>query len=513
MVFRFETINLIFKARISRISSSSSFNSFNSLFVPLNSISSPHKIPIRWHFGHSHHHHHHHHNQDDLRSSKRGEHVFRLGLTADIGLATGKAITGYLTGSTAIIADAAHSISDVVLSTVALWSFKVGRAPKDKEHPYGHGKFETLGALGISCMLVATSGGIAWHALNILMELLATTPEIVNLSHGHIHDHSHGEHHHGIDMNHPILALNMTIVSIAVKEGLYRITKRAGEKEGSGLMKANAWHHRADAVSSVVALIGVGGSILGIKLLDPLAGLVVSGMILKAGIQNGYESVMELVDAGVPSHVLDPIKQTILQVEGVMGCHRLRGRRAGSSLYLDVHIEVDPFLSVSAAHDIGESVRGQIQKSHSEVAEVFIHIDPAVSKLPHEIPERQEHSEGMGCHKLNAFTEQKEIEALVDCVVSSKFSKKPSKNVCRAHHTSCVAGKLLLQIEVFMPPDMLIRDAIDLAKQAEEELLRAAASSVSQINIQLRLGQPMPQLGVSSALVHHIQVRKIKWIR
>ncbi|KAK9084189.1 hypothetical protein Scep_030660 [Stephania cephalantha] len=571
MVFRFKAINLIFKARISRISSSSSFNSFNSLFVPLNSISSPHKIPIRWHFGHSHHqYHHHHHNQDDLRSSKRGEHVFRLGLTADIGLATGKAITGYLTGSTAIIADAAHSISDVVLSTVALWSFKVGRAPKDKEHPYGHGKFETLGALGISCMLVATSGGIAWHALNILMELLATTPEIVNLSHGHIHDHSHGEHHHGIDMNHPILALNMTIVSIAVKEGLYRITKRAGEKEGSGLMKANAWHHRADAVSSVVALIGVGGSILGIKLLDPLAGLVVSGMILKAGIQNGYESVMELVDAGVPSHVLDPIKQTILQVEGVMGCHRLRGRRAGSSLYLDVHIEVDPFLSVSAAHDIGESVRGQIQKSHSEVAEVFIHIVsifssqvltskvvkrglseamllecihtlkykfihilaewsqcingtrvchfflvyyPAVSKLPHNIPERQEHSEGMGCHKLNAFTEQKEIEALVDCVVSSKFSKKPSKNVCRAHYTSCVAGKLLLQIEVSMPPDMLIRDAIDLAKQAEEELLRAAASSVSQINIQLRLGQPMPQLGVSSALAHHLQVHNIKWIR
>ncbi|KAK9084186.1 hypothetical protein Scep_030657 [Stephania cephalantha] len=246
---------------------------------------------------------------------------------------------------------------------------------------------------------------------------------------------------------------------------LYRITKRAGEKEGSGLMKANAWHHRADAVSSVVALIGVGGSILGIKLLDPLAGLVVSGMILKAGIQNGYERC---------------------------GCHRLRGRRAGSSLYLDVHIEVDPFLSVSAAHDIGESVRGQIQKSHSEVAEVFIHIDPAVSKLPHNIPERQEHSEGMGCHKLNAFTEQKEIEALVDCVVSSKFSKKMSVERI-THHV--LQGKLLLQIEVSMPPDMLIRDAIDLAKQAEEELLRAAASSVSQINIQLRLGQPMPQLG------------------
>ncbi|KAJ0791087.1 putative cation efflux protein [Helianthus annuus] len=113
---------------------------------------------------------------------------------------------------------------------------------------------------------------------------------------------------------------------------LYWMTKRAGERTGSGLMKANAWHHRADAVSSLVALIGVGGSILGVRFLDPLAGLVVSGMILKAGLQTGYQSILELVDAAIPSHHLDPIRKT--------GCRHLRGRRAGSSLYLDVKIEV-----------------------------------------------------------------------------------------------------------------------------------------------------------------------------
>ncbi|RVX20498.1 Metal tolerance protein C1 [Vitis vinifera] len=118
-----------------------------------------------------------------------------------------------------------------------------------------------------------------------------------------------------------------------------------------------------------------GGSILGVKFLDPLAGLVVSGMILKAGLGTGYQSVMELVDAAVPVQQLDPIKETILQVDGVKGCHRLRGRRAGSSLYLDVHIEVDPFSSVSAAHNVGENVRHQIHKSHPGVSEVFIHID------------------------------------------------------------------------------------------------------------------------------------------
>nr|GMD66773.1 metal tolerance protein 2 [Ipomoea batatas] len=114
-------------------------------------------------------------------------------------------------------------------------------------------------------MLLATGGGIAWHALDVLMGVWTAVPEGVNqsLAHQHIHGHHHGVggHHHGIDMDHPVLALNMTILSIAVKEGLYWITKRAGERTGSGLMKANAWHHRADAVSSLVALIGVGNNL------------------------------------------------------------------------------------------------------------------------------------------------------------------------------------------------------------------------------------------------------------
>jgi len=129
-----------------------------------------------------------------------------------------------------------------------------------------------------------------WNSFVMLLQgVLSSAPDIIaNTLHAH-HDHSNGDHHHGIDLEHPVLALSMTTLAISVKEGLYWITKRAGEKEGSGLMKANAWHHRADAISSVVALVGVGGSILGLPLLDPLAGVIVSGMILKAGIQTGYE--------------------------------------------------------------------------------------------------------------------------------------------------------------------------------------------------------------------------------
>ncbi|KHN03739.1 Metal tolerance protein C1 [Glycine soja] len=487
MGFRVRNLNPIYRKCVTRFSSSNFLppvlESLNS--HPLESCLTENpafKIPRRWHLGHSHSHHddrHHYH--------KEGEKIFRLGLAADIGLATGKAFTGYLSGSPSIIADAAHSVSDVVLSGIALLSFKVAKAPRDKEHPYGHGKFETLGALGISCMLLATGGGIAWHAVDILMGLFSSGPEVVSqtLAHGHKHSHGHGGHHHGIDMEHPILALNMTIVSICVKEGLYWITKRAGEKQGSGLMKANAWHHRADAISSVVALIGVGGSILGVKFLDPLAGLLVSGMILKAGAETGYQSVLELVDAAIPAQHLDPIKQTILQVDGVKGCHCLRGRRAGSYLYLDVHIEVDPFSSVSAAHDIGENVRHQIHKSHPTVVEVFIHIDPAMSHASHQ---RDSWSGDMNQSSI-VPAEDSNIEGIVSDIISSNFPQMSVERIARHMFQS----KIVLQIEVSMPPDIPIGHAMEMAKLAEKEIFKAVSNTI-HVSIQLRLGQPFPQI-------------------
>ncbi|WCJ21384.1 Metal tolerance protein C1 [Euphorbia peplus] len=438
-----------------------------------------HKIPRRWHFGHSH-----SHSSDHQHSTKEGEKIFRLGLGADIGLAAGKAFTGYLSGSTALIADAAHSLSDVVLSGVALWSFKAGNAPRDELHPYGHGKFESLGALGISCMLLATAGGIAWHAFDLLVGLLSASPQMVNHSmiQEHVHSHSHGGHHHGIDMQHPMLALSMTILSISVKEGLYWITKQAGERQGSGLMKANAWHHRVDAISSVVALVGVGGSILGVKFLDPLAGLVVSGMILKAGLESGYQSVLELVDAAIPEQELDLIKQTILRVEGVKGCHRLRGRRAGSFLYLDVHIEVNPFCSVSAAHGIGEKVRWEIHKSHPEIAEVFIHIDPAFLQF---CPSMQEECANQ---MPDISLSDEDIEVMVSNAFLSRFPEKMKVEQIRRH---ILQGKVLLEIEVSMPQDISIREAMEVAKAAEKEILKAASDYIIQVSIQLRLGQPI----------------------
>ncbi|PKA58447.1 Metal tolerance protein C1 [Apostasia shenzhenica] len=174
-------------------------------------------VSRRWHGGHSDDACHHH----SIDEGAKAEGIFRLGLAADVALSVGKAVTGYICGSTAIIADAAHSVSDVVLSSVALLSFRAAKAPKDKEHPYGHGKFESLGALAISIMLLGTAGGIAWHAVDVLQVVLISSPNAINHTLGHHYNHNYGlgDHHHGIDLDHPILALGMTTLSISIKEG------------------------------------------------------------------------------------------------------------------------------------------------------------------------------------------------------------------------------------------------------------------------------------------------------
>ncbi|VFQ59632.1 unnamed protein product [Cuscuta campestris] len=255
-------------------------------------------------------------------------------------------------------------------------------------------------------------------------------------------------------------------------------------------MKANAWHHRADSVSSLVALVGVGGSFLGARFLDPLAGLVVAGMILKAGLETGYQSVLELVDAAVPSHVLEPFRNTILQVNGVKGCNHLRGRRAGSFLYLDVNVEVDPFSSVSAAHEVGEHVQHELQQAHREVVEVFVHIDPSNSHHHDE----EETAESYNHNNKSSFEYPTELANTVSKILSSKF---PEKIVVEriTHHVLLEGQQIILQVEVSMPEELLIRDAVKLAEEAEKMIREEAATGevVAKVCFLLRLGRcPMP---------------------
>ncbi|BFI29330.1 ferrous-iron efflux pump FieF [Marchantia polymorpha subsp. ruderalis] len=481
----------------------------------------------RGHMGHAH-----HTPGERDNTGKAGERVLRWGLWGDIFLAIGKGGAGFVSGSTAIIADAAHSVSDIALSGVALWSSKVASAPKDKEHPYGHGKFETVGALGISGMLLLTGGGIAWHAVETLQDFIPLMSELVQAATDSHHGHAEGGHQHGIDLEHPFVALSAAVVSIVVKEALYWQTKKVGEQQKSELLKASAWHHRSDAISSVVALVGVGGAMLGMPLLDPVAGLLVSGMIVKAGMETGYQSLQELVDSGVSESVLSPIRNTVLHVQGVEGCHHLRGRRMGSFIHVDAHIEVDPWLSVSAAYNIGEAVRHQLQKEHPEVAETFVHIEPADGGSKTVTPEEAEieahlhdhltshdnHPHGddqhltkrdltkngsksdlltndsfLDGHCASSFEadsrQHSEIEQDVRRVVNADFREKMTIAHVTSHY---LKGKVVVEVEVLMNPDISVRDAMAYANDAEEVILRKVYD-ISAVHVQLKLSKTLSE--------------------
>lgn len=278
-------------------------------------------------------------------------------MLSNIGLTVVKALAGFFGNSVAMLADAVHSISDLLTDFVTLWASKVSHKPKDAGHPYGHGKFESLGALVISGLLVGTGVGIGWQSIEHAQLIIQ-----------------------GKSLGMPTgIALVGAVISIAVKEVIYQMTMRVGERYDSKVIKANAWHHRSDAVSSVVALIGVVGGMLKVPIVDPIAGLFVSGLIVKAAVELGWDSLKDLTDQNVSAKVIEQVEKTLKEMkeEGVRGWHQLRGRRMGPYMILDVHIVVDPLLSVTVSHQIAEKVRRKVMERIPAVSEVLVHIDPS----------------------------------------------------------------------------------------------------------------------------------------
>jgi divalent metal cation (Fe/Co/Zn/Cd) transporter len=172
------------------------------------------------------------------------------------------------------------------------------------------------------------------------------------------------------------LALVAAVVSVLAKEGLFHYTMRAARRQRSNLLRANAWHHRTDAISSVVVIVGIGGAMAGLDYLDAVAAVIVGLMIAKAGWDLAAESIHELVDTALEPERLEAIRNAILEVEGVGSLHMLRTRRMGAEALVDVHILVDPTISVSEGHQLSEKVRWHLIRTIDEVADVTVHIDP-----------------------------------------------------------------------------------------------------------------------------------------
>ncbi len=262
-------------------------------------------------------------------------------------------VAGVLGNSVVMIADAAHSLSDLVSDAVTLVVLREAQRPPDLEHPYGHGKFESLGAYSLAAILILTGGGIGLHAFHILQEMLTSTANVEIPT---------------------TLALWAAVVSVLVKEALFHATVKIGNKYNSKVVVLNAWHHRADGLSSLVALIGIIAARWGFPIMDPIAGLVVAAMIIRIGVKSGLESIEDLTDKAVGGELLEKFEALLKKQTGIVSYHQPRLRRMGPSVVADVGIIVDPFLSVSAANQIAERTRQRMLDEMPELSEILIHV-------------------------------------------------------------------------------------------------------------------------------------------
>ncbi len=290
----------------------------------------------------------HSHSQLRGRETKR---VTLIGAAVNIVLAAGKIVGGLWAQSVSLVADGIHSLSDLFSDALIYWgAHHAGHGP-DAKHPYGHGRFETAATLGLGGLLILVALGIGWDAIDRLFspERLAR-PEA--------------------------LALWLALGSIIIKEWLYRYTMDTARRLRSEMLKANAWHHRSDALSSILVLVGVGGTMVGLPYLDAIAAIGVALMVAKIGWDLGLAALHELVDAGLEGERLEKIRSTILAIGGVGDIHMLRTRQMGSQVSVDVHVLVEPWISVSEGHQISQTVIDTLQRECSEVADVTVHIDP-----------------------------------------------------------------------------------------------------------------------------------------
>jgi len=274
-----------------------------------------------------------------------------IGAVVNVLLAAAKIVFGIIGSSQSLIADGVHSLSDLASDAIVILAAKHGSQDADEDHPYGHARIETAFTVGLGALLIAVAGGILADAVDRLFQ----TQRLL----------------------HPgVLALVVAALSVLSKELLYRYTLRVAKRVRSNLLHANAWHHRSDAISSVVVIVGVAGSMAGLHYLDALAAAGVALMIAKIGWDLSWSSLKELVDTGLDPERVEAIRNCILGVDGVRTLHMLRTRRMGQDALVYVHIMVPPRLSVSEGHHIGETVRSRVIREVDEVTDVMVHIDP-----------------------------------------------------------------------------------------------------------------------------------------
>lgn len=288
--------------------------------------------------------------QNELDRVAAGRRSTWVSVVLNLVLSATQAVAGILAGSQALVADAIHSLSDLVSDFVVLVAGHYSRKDVDADHAYGHQRYENAASLVLGALLLAVGVGMLWAAVQKIQ-----APHSVPSVH--------------------LIALWVALAALAAKELLFRYMLAVAKRVKSGMLVANAWHARSDAASSLVVGVGIVGNLAGYAILDPIAALVVGLLVLKMGATFGWDALHDLMDRSADEQELGAIRETLLATPGVVGIHDLRTRKMGDMIVADVHIDVDRAISVEAGHDIAVAARARVLARH-RVLNVMTHIDP-----------------------------------------------------------------------------------------------------------------------------------------
>lgn len=287
----------------------------------------------------------------ELRSGIR---VTVIGLILNAGLTFIKLWIGLAAQSQALIADGVHSFSDLFGDFLVIFGLSMGHKEADENHPFGHGRIETLAAMAMGMLLLGVAAGIIIKSLGLI----------------------YSSHHSEAS---PVVMMT-AILSILLKETMYRYTMKVGRRIKSLVVVGNAWHHRSDAFSSIAVLIGVLATYLNPDwyLADSIAALVVSIFIIKVGVSLVRQSLLEVVDTSPDPEVVAQLVLTAVNTEGVRQAHDIKARHSGSQILVEIHIVVDPDLTVRQGHNIARTVKRSLLDEVPDVSHVIVHVDPDI---------------------------------------------------------------------------------------------------------------------------------------
>ncbi|ATE58577.1 cation diffusion facilitator family transporter [Thauera sinica] len=287
-------------------------------------------------------------------NAARGRGIQRVAIVAlaiNAALTVGQIVIGLFAGAFSLVADAAHTLSDLVTDVLVLVAGRHSSSPADLQHPYGHARVETVTSLLLGLVLGGVGFGFLWSS-GVRLQHMDQLPAL-----------------------HPA-ALAMAVLTLAAKEGMFRYILASARRLQAPILETNAWHARSDAASSLVVAAGIGGSLAGYPFLEPLAAAIVGFLIVHMGFRFALKAVRELIDTGLSEEELARLRRTILDTPGVVNLHDMRTRRMANRVLCDAHVQVEPRLTVSEGHRVSDSVYARVRTAHPEVQDILVHIDP-----------------------------------------------------------------------------------------------------------------------------------------